>query len=68
MLKIVCEIKFRQCHTLFIICSVNFTESKSLNLIILYFSCDWLNLKKKNVGIFCPHSAFGWLRLSWWPQ
>ena len=47
MFKIVCEIKFSQCHTLFIICSVNFTESKSLNLIILYFSCDWLNLKKK---------------------
>ena len=68
MLKIVCEIKFSQCHTLFIICSVNFTESKSLNLIILYFSCDWLNLKKKNVGIYCPLSAFGWLRLSWWPQ
>ena len=54
MLKIVCEIKFSQCHTLFIICSVNFTESKSLNVIILYFSCDWLNLKKKMLESIVP--------------
>ena len=54
MLKIVCEIKFSQCHTLFIICSVNFTESKSLNLIILYFSCDWLNFKKKFWNLLSP--------------